>query len=484
MTYQVPFAPPALDYDEALRRLHATRKLGIQPMLETVVDMLAACGNPDLRYRCLQVAGTNGKTSTSRYTAAILGGCGLRTALYTSPELVSYTERMEVDGRPVSRTTFAHGLSVAFEAGRRVNEARRAQGLRPYDVTEFDLLTVAALVVFAEAGVEAAVLEVGMGGRWDATSAAGGICAVAVTGVGLDHTRILGDSLEAIAAEKAAVIQAGRSCVLGVGTATPESVEDVFLAQCAREGVEPVLLRAQRAEDAVGAMHPGVPRAHDERAHASYVVDERPTRIGGELVLSVTTPQATYTGLRVVKPAFQAANIACAITLCEAFLARPLDERALRPSLAACPTPGRFDVVRTDPILLIDACHNPQSVETFLSAIRAIAPTVGERPALLAAVLADKDVEGIVGLLAREFPLVYTTRTRSPRALVATELAEAFERAGATVAGSIDTVEEALDALAGVPLVACGSITLAGEVAGALRGSLGRAGSCGRPGAA
>ena len=465
MSYSVPFDVPALSYAQALHDLHASLKFGIQPLLETVVDMLAECGNPDLRYDCVQVAGTNGKTSTSRYAAAILRGEGLRVALYTSPELVSYTERMEIDGAPVSEEQFAHGMSAAFEAGRRVNARRNAMGERPYDITEFDLLTVAAMVVYAEAGVDVAVLEVGMGGRWDATSAAKSIRAVAVTGVGLDHTRILGDTLEAIAGEKAAVIRAGRSCVLGVGTATPESVERVFLDQCASEGVDPVLLRPTRLEDAEGEMHPGEPLVHEDMAEASFEVTSRPASLGASLELDVATPRAAYSCLRVLKPSYQAANIACAVVLCENLLTRELDVESLRTSVLGCPTPGRFDVLRREPLALIDACHNPQSVETFLSAIRAMEPEVTKRPALLAAVLADKDVAGIVALLAKEFPCVHVTQTCSPRALEAGELGRLFGAEGAEVAGVHATVNEAVVALSEVPYVACGSITLAGEVA-------------------
>jgi dihydrofolate synthase/folylpolyglutamate synthase len=292
---------------------------------------------------------------------------------------------------------------------------------------------------------------------------------VAVTGIGLDHMRILGDTLEEIAGEKAAVIQAGRSCVLGVGTATPDTVEDVFLAQCEREGVVPTLLRPERLEDAAGEMHPGTPRAHEELPHASYVVTQRPARIGAPLELAVRTPRAAYEGLAALKPAYQAANIACAVALCEAYLGRALDAERLRESVIACPTPGRFDVVRPDPVALIDACHNPQSVETFLTAVRAISPEVAERPALLAAVLADKDVEGIVALLAREFPCVYVTQTSSPRALPAAELAESFRAAGADVAGVFENVDAAVKGLCEVSFIACGSITLAGEVAGLMR---------------
>ncbi|MBR1830205.1 MAG: bifunctional folylpolyglutamate synthase/dihydrofolate synthase, partial [Atopobiaceae bacterium] len=334
---------------------------------------------------------------------------------------------------------------------------------------EFDTLTVAACVVYAEAGVDVAVLECGMGGRWDATSAVKSTKTVAITGIGLDHMHILGDTLEAIAGEKAAIIKAGRPCVLGVGTATPDSVEDVFLAQCAEEGVEPVLLRPEDLADARGEMHPGTPRAHEDLPHASYRVTRRPARLGLPLVLDVTTPRAAYEGLAAPKPAYQAANIACAVALAEAHLGRVLDAGKLSEAVMGCPTPGRFDMLRSDPPILIDACHNPQSVETFLTAVRDIEPDVSGRPALLCAALADKDCGGMVELLAHEFPCVYVTQTSSARALAAKELAALFREAGADVRGVYPTVAEAVSALDGQAYVACGSITLAGEVAGILR---------------
>ena len=468
--YRIPFDVPTITYADSLAQLHSALRFGIQPMLESVEDMLAELGNPDRCFRSIQIAGTNGKTSTARYTAAILMGEGLKAALYTSPELVSYTERMEVDGRPVCQDAFARGISAATVAGQRVNARRSAAGERPYDITEFDTLTVAAAVIFAEAGIDVAVLECGMGGRWDATSAFGSIQSVAVTGVGLDHMRILGDTLEKIASEKAAVIKPGRTCVLGVGTATPDSVEDVFLGHCEASGVTPVLLRPQRLEDAAGEMHAGQPREHADLPRASYAITQHPSRVGGPLILDVTTDSgATYRELSALKPSYQAANIACAVELCEQFLGHPLDEDALFDSVVRCPTPGRFDVLRPKPVALIDACHNPQSVQTFLTAVRSVQPKVAGRPALLCAVLADKDVEGIVRLLAPEFPQVYVTQTSSPRALPAGELGRLFEAAGKSPLAVFASVGEAVEDLADVPFVACGSITTAGEVAAILR---------------
>lgn len=466
--YQVPFEVLDLSYVEALQTLRAACKFGIQPMLETVVDMLAELGDPDLSFRSLQIAGTNGKTSTSRYAAAILRGQGLRVALYTSPELVSLTERMEVDGVPVSEGTFARSVAAAAEAGRRVNVRRRASGERPYDVTQFDILTVAACVAFAQADVDVAVLECGMGGRWDATSAVKSIEAVAVTGVGLDHTRILGDTLEAIAGEKAAIIRCGQSCVLGVGTATPDSVEDVFLDRCRSQDVAPVLLRPERLEDAAGEMHAGVPRRHASLLRASYRITSRPRRLGAPLELTVRTPRRAYAGLTALKPSYQAANIACAVTLTEAFLDGELDGDRLLESVRQCPTPGRFSLLRPNPPVLVDACHNPQSVDAFLAALQDIAPDPATRPPLLCAVLADKDVGGIVSRLARAFPAVVCTQTSSSRSLGADELVRRFLAAGAKVTGNYGSVAAALAAMSAGPLVGCGSITLAGALAALL----------------
>ena len=427
VVYQLPFDVPEMTYAGALAHVRGALRFGICPLLETVEDMLTELGDPDLAFECVQIAGTNGKTSTARYTAAILAGEGLDVALYTSPELVSYTERMEVAGRPVSQEAFAHGVSAAKVAGERVNARRVAAGERPYDITEFDTLTVAAMVVFAEAGVDVAVLECGMGGRWDATSAAKSIRSVAVTGIGLDHMHVLGNTLEEIAGEKAAIIKSGRTCVLGAGTAEPKSVGEVFLARCAEVGVTPV--------------------------RPSFEVTKRPHRLGAPLELDVVTPRATYAELAALKPAYQAQNIACAVALCEEYLGRTLDPDALFTSVVQCPTPGRFQLLRPEPPVLIDACHNPQSVEAFLSALEDVAPERDERPVLLAVA----------------FPRVAVTQTSSPRALPAAELADRFADAGAEVVGTYPTVESAASALCGESYVACGSITLAGELAGLFR---------------
>lgn len=464
--YTLPFEFEELSYERAVALGHDTGFKGSAtgPLLETVVDLLSELGNPEAYFDVVQIGGTNGKSSTSRYTAAILKSEGLKTALYTSPELIEMRERMELDGSIVSHSVYAHGISAAYEAARRMNAKREASGEDPYQVTPFDLLTAAALVVFAEAAVDVAVLEVGLGGRWDATSATHPK-ATCITGIGLDHMHILGNTLEEIAVEKAAIIKPGQVCVLGVGTAAPASVEKVFLEQAARVGVAPIVLRPTHIGDAPGEIEGSEFVAHPELPAASYEIVRRPERIGGGLVINVTTPRKTYKGICAAKPAYQAANIACAITLAEAYLGHELSEYYLSDVVGECMTPGRFNVVHGGPLHLIDAAHNPQSIRAFLASLREMEPEVSKRPLLLCAVLADKDVQGIVALLAPEFPEVAVTQTSSPRALLPKDLAVSFEKAGKKPCALYATVEEACEALKDRAYIAVGSITLAGEVA-------------------
>ena len=454
-SYSVPFPVTELSYDEALAIAKDTGKLpgsglGTGPLLETVVDMLDELERPDEHFDCLQIAGTNGKTSTSRFTAAILRGEGLRAALYTSPQLVRYEERMEVDGAVISRAAFAHGVSAAAEAGRRVNARRTQAGSSAYAITPFDLLTVAALVIFAEAHVDVAVLEVGMGGRWDATSATDPV-AVAITGIGLDHMRILGNTLAEIAGEKAAVIKPRRAVVLGEGTHEP-SVQRVMDERCATCGIQPF--------------------------EVGHTLLKAPERLGDTLAFSTSAPYGDHV-VHLLKPTYQAQNAACAIALAEAYLGRLLDDDVLDTSLMTCPTPGRFDMLRREPLALIDACHNPQSCENFVSSLDEIDPDVARRPVLLVAALADKDVSGIVDVLVPAFPKIVVTATASDRALPPSELAALVRtrltddgRSASDLLAVYGTVEEAVHHFTAVeePFVAAGTITLAGEVAALLRG--------------
>lgn len=411
-----------MTYDEAVSTLGRALKFGINPSLEPIKAMCAALGNPQESYLCVQVAGSNGKSSTTRMVAALLRAHGLKTGTYTSPHLVRYPERMEVDGIPAAPELFARSIAAALGAA----EAAGVQA------TEFELLTCAALWAFAQEGVQAAVLECGLGGRWDATAVVTPQVAV-ITGIALEHTAILGDTLEAIAGEKAAIIKPGSTAVLADGIATRE----VFETRAADVGAD--------------------------------VVDANPAAI------------EPYKQALEHLPRYQRANAATALTAAEHALGYPLDEAKTREALATVVVPGRFEVLRDEPLLMIDAAHNPQSAQVLASELSqrfvcATAPasiaagmTAAGRPkvpTLLLGVLADKDVRGVVRTLVPLFDDVVVTASRSTRAISAKKLAAIVADEAGVEPRVTENVPEALGLLADTPTIATGSITIAGEVKG------------------
>lgn len=465
-SWAAPFEPAPeemLPFDVAIDAIEAALRFGIDPSLEPVQKLLAELGHPEASFACVQVAGTNGKTSTSRYAAALFRGEGLRCGLYTSPHLVDYTERMEVDGHPVCAEAFARGVSWALSAWRRLCAHDAACAAR--GCTEFELLTAAAMVVYAEAGVDMAVLEVGLGGRWDATSAVPTV-GCAITGIGLDHMAILGDDLASIAREKAAVIHRGGVCVLGTNAVRPSEVLAVMERRCRHEGVIPTMV--------------GLPAGEAPRgAHVDFCVDQKPCGLDGQLVFEVRGSACDAGGgevpcgvedLCLVAPAYQAQNAACAVALVSAVLGRQLDSAHVRASLASCPVPGRFEVARRKPLAILDACHNPQSAQAFGYAVEAFEPLRERRPLLLLGALADKDHRGIVEAIAPLFDRIAVTQSLSERAYPACDLAmEVEELVGRPVEAIYPDAASAVEALENEAFIGCGTITLVGELKALLR---------------
>ncbi len=275
-----------MSYDDALAALQRALSFGMNPSLDGITALCEALGRPQDRFAVVQVTGTNGKTSTTRLTAALLRGEGMRVGLFTSPHLERYNERIEIDGAPVSDADFALALEATLAGGRRA-AARPSVPGTPAGFTEFELLTAAALWLFRERGVEIAVLEVGLGGRWDATSVVNPSVAV-ITGVGLDHTAILGDTLEAIAAEKAAIIRPASAPVLGPGT---DGLDSIFL----------------RAADAASTHARAVREDLDfspvpEELTVRFRVVERPSSPDGHTLVSVDGVHAHYPALALSGP--------------------------------------------------------------------------------------------------------------------------------------------------------------------------------------
>jgi dihydrofolate synthase/folylpolyglutamate synthase len=412
---------PDARYRAALSILREALVFGIEPSLAGITALTRRLGDPQLRYPCIQIAGTNGKSSTARFAAAFLHAQGKRVGLYTSPELIEYPERMEIDGTVVSHERFADAILAAQGAAQEVLAAGEVKV-----ITEFELLTAAALWLFAEERVDFAVLEVGLGGRWDATSVVTPQIAV-VTGIDLDHTAILGSRLEQIAAEKAAIIKPGSVPVLGPGT---QAVRGLFLARCQEVGAEPIIVSAP---------------------------DDAPE--GKQLLASPRFPS------------YQQQNIACALAAVTAALGHEPSPAAIEGVLNTLSIPGRFELIREQPALLIDAAHNPQSARVLAQALAeryGLDPTTQRLEVfdtLLLGILADKDAAGIIEALAPLFTRLAVTQSASPRAIAAEELGHLVGEVGGRQPVVYPSVSAALDALTmqGVAVVATGSITLAGE---------------------
>lgn len=376
-------------YALALERLGQALTFGIHPSLDGIRDLTEALGCPERECRCVQVTGTNGKTSVTRMTGALLTAHGYRTGVYTSPHLVSYTERITIDGEPLSESVFAAVLNDVFDVADSLER----------DFTEFELLTAAALHAFHLNKVEFACLEVGMGGRWDATSVVDPTVAV-ITGVALDHTERLGTTREAIAEDKAHIITARSVPIIGPGC---DGVEHIFEARALSLG-HPRVMRVGLAED--------------DDVHWSIV--RCPHTPGGTLTLDINGVRDYRVSIHA--PAYQASNVALAMAAAGAALFNVLDPTAVDAALRPMTFPGRFELLRRDPPLVLDGAHNPDAAAVLASAIRD--SFRHELPVIVLGVLTDKDVEGIVRALADVASVFVATENGSPRCLPAAELAE------------------------------------------------------------
>jgi dihydrofolate synthase/folylpolyglutamate synthase len=403
-------------------------RLGMKFGLETMRALVAQLGHPQRRYPVLLVAGTNGKGSVVAYADAVLRASGLRTGRYTSPHLVRVNERIAVDGREVGDRALGAAVGRVREAALSLARA----GALPAEPTYFEVLTAAALVHFAAAEVDVALLEVGMGGRLDATNVAEPACSAIVT-VERDHETYLGTSLASIAREKAGILRARRVTVLG--PMAPEA----------------------RAAIAAEAAPRGARLADAEKG-----VERRPR---ADARLDLRTRRKVYRGLRPLPGAHQQANLAVAVRLLEEAQSAGIgvDLEAVVTGVERTRWPGRLQLLPGRPALLLDGAHNPAAARALAAFLRGQPPFV-----LVFGAMADKDV-GEMGRVL--FPLareVVLTRAPGTRAAAPDEIVRRVGEAAAA-ARRAPTVGAALAQarrLAGPRgrVVVAGSLYLVGEV--------------------
>ena len=374
--------------------------------------LLDLAGRPDRTLRCVLIAGTNGKGSTAAMLEAVERAAGWRTGLYTQPHLHSYLERIKLGGEPIEGERFAK----LVERVRPLVERFRAEWPEAGEPTTFELTTVLALWAFAEAKVDVAILEVGLGGRLDATNAVEPILSV-ITRIGRDHTAILGDSIEQIAREKAGVLRPS-----GVAVVAPQRPE-------ARRVI------VQRGE-ALGTRCRLVPsgsrRADEAGGHAVIGV-----RLDGRRV-SVRVPMAGPHQLDNAATALAAAD---ELT----YLGLTMTPAAARAGIEGLRMPGRFEVVPGRPRWVLDVAHNPDSAVALAKTLRSARLS---RPIwLVLGMLRDKDARSVVRALRQEVAGIVVTAPSSPRALPVDSLAEICHELGvasvAQVAGVADAIRQA-----------------------------------------
>jgi len=395
-------------FDQAVAELDARQPEHMpKPDLDRMRALAALLNDPQLTYPTIHVTGTNGKTTTARLTAALACAHGLTTGLFTSPHLVSVTERFEICGEPIKDSTFGEEFEHLIPYLRTVD---RQVG----PVTYFEALAALGFLVFADAPVQLGVFEVGMGGTWDATNLIASDVAV-ICPIGLDHPE-LGSTIAEVAGEKAGIIKQGKVAV--VRDQPPEALE-VLERRC-DEQIATMLLE-----------------------HREWGVEQRTAAVGGQ-ALVVRGLHATYGDLVLpIHGEHAAHNAAAAIAAVEALLERELDHDAVRAALGTATSSGRLEVVSRRPLVILDGAHNPAAAEALAQALPET--FAGDRLHLVMAVFADKDLDGIVEAIAPLADAGYAATTDSVRARPAGEIAQALNAAGVPTE-TFGSVAEALTA--------------------------------------
>jgi dihydrofolate synthase/folylpolyglutamate synthase len=401
----------------------------LEPSLDRIRAFTELLGDPQRTYPVIHLTGTNGKTSTSRMIDTLLRALDLRTGRFTSPHLERLNERICIDGEPLTDEEFVRAFNDVAPYTHLVDAQQ------PHPLSFFETIVGMAYAAFADAPVDVAVVEVGLGGVWDATNVADGTVAV-VTPIGVDHAAYLGTSVEGIAREKAGIIKPGATAVLTQQTPGPA---EILMRRCAEVEATPV------------------------REGVEFGVVSRVPAVGGQLL--------TLKGLwgeydEVFLPlygAHQAQNAVAALAAVEAFLGdQPLDTELVRDAFSRATSPGRLEIIRRSPMILLDAAHNPHGAQTAAAALEdsfAFSPLIG-----VIGVMADKEYDGVLAAFEPQLAHVVCTQNSTARALPAAELAaaarEVFGEDRVTVAPRLaDAIDEAT------------ALAEAGEAVGASIGS-------------
>ena len=438
-----------MTYQQALDYIHSTCWKGSRPGLERTIELASRLGRPQDSLKFIHVAGTNGKGSTSAMLASILQKAGYKVGLYTSPFILRFNERMQIDGMDIPDDELAA-----------ITEAVKPHAEAMTDTpTEFELITAIALVYFARNACDYVVFEVGMGGRLDSTNIidAETVVASVITGIAMDHTAFLGDTPEKIAAEKAGVIKAGVPVVYGgnhppVGKLIPSSEASscgAVIRQKANEMAAPY----------VETDHTLLGNVRSDLFGADFDFGE-------------------YKDLHVsLSGLYQPHNAANVLTVVDVLRTRGLTipEAAVREGLASVTWPARFEVLSKSPLIIADGGHNPEGIDAAIASVNAYFKN--EKILLLTGVMADKDYTQMVRRMAEVADRAFCVRPANDRALDPAAYAETFRGMGIPAEGYATVAEGVKAAIEvakreGKALLCLGSLYMYGEVHAAVVGEV------------
>ncbi len=393
-----------MDFDEALAYMDGRLRLGVKLGNERFLALLHRLGDPQGRLRVVHIAGTKGKGSTAAMAASVLQAAGHTVGMYLSPYVYDVRERIQIGGEMISRADFARWVSVI----RPHVEALEATEHGP--TTEFELKTAVGLCYFAERAVDYAVLEVGLGGRLDATNVVSEPLVTVITNIGLDHTELLGETLGEIAGEKAGIVKPGVPCVTGV----------------------PVGGEAWQV----------IARICSERGAPLIPIPPPVTAVGG---LTLSTPRRTLTGIHLeLRGAFQAMNAAAALCALDAIAETalpPLTDEAARHGLETAWVPGRLEEVHSRPTVVMDVAHNELSAQVLAAALRDQYGADGRRMTLVVGLSRLHDPEPFLAPLAAHRPALLIATQPAFRPRPASDVAEAARHHGIL---NVQTVESSV----------------------------------------
>jgi len=408
----------------------------ISPTLDRVAALVGLLGDPHRAYPVVHVTGTNGKTSTTRMIETLLRERRLRTGRFTSPHLVSMRERIAVDGVPISAERFIELYDEIAPYVQLVDDQQ------PAPLSFFEILTGMMFAAFADAPVDVAVIEVGLGGRWDATNVADGAVAV-VTPVAMDHMQWLGNTIEEIATEKAGIIKPGAIAVLAQQQVEAAEVllERVSLvgATVAREGFEFGVLNRELALGGQQLTLQGLRGTYDDVFLPLFGAHQ-----ASNASVALAAVEA-FAGVAVTTPAGESDDDGSTITLGPGLSDRAgLDPDLVRAGFAKVSSPGRLDILRRSPTVIADAAHNPAGMAVTVQALTESFNF--DRVIGVVAVMADKDVAGVLEELEPALSDIVVTVNSSPRSMPAAELAElAVEFFGEDRVQIADRLDDAID---------------------------------------